>query len=89
MRRLEGAVKKNCPGCTFVFMVQVILSTEVATRPITSELSGSRLFIIIPVAIHKDPFQLIYINLGFEYMLISYTNLRGVHVMPSEDVIIG
>jgi hypothetical protein len=65
-------------------MVQVILSTDVTTIP-----SGVLLYVIIPVAIHRDPFQVMEARMGFEYVVVLYITVRGVHVRPSGDVIIG
>ena len=84
MRRLEAVVIKKVSVFTIGFRVHVMLSLEVATIP-----SDVLLYVIVPVAIHSDPFQLAENKVGFEYVLVAYINVRGVHVMPSVDVIIG
>ena len=89
MRRLEAAVIKKVSVFTIGFRVHVMLSVEVTTIPLISSASGSGLFIIMPLAIHSDPFQVMEINTGFEYILVLYAIVRGVHIRPSGDVIIG
>ena len=84
MRRLEAVLIKKVSVFTIGFRVHVMLSVEVATIP-----TDVLLFVIVPVAIHSDPFQVTEARMGFEYVLVAYTNVRGVHVKASVDVIIG